>query len=174
MTRSFLIAICVTALAASSTSIVAAEARLVLRGRITLPPNFPVYSEDSVNFYGTHVYLLESGMLRRRTEDALGHAAPADLKLTAERVQNTSIILVKASGTDEGATTSFLGSLIEEFLKFKREQRKRAFADAIARFDAVLKAASREAAPELQKIKQQLAAASILDIEPEFEKLPEK
>lgn len=154
--------------------VLAAEARLVLRGRVTLPGNFPVYSEDSVNFYGTHVYLFESGMLRRRTEDALGHPSPADLKITAERVQNTSIILVTARATDEVAATSFLGSLVDEFLKFKREQRKRAFADAIARLDAALKAASREAAPELQKIKQQLAAAAVLDIEPEFEKLPEK
>ena len=160
--------------AANSSSVAAAEARLVLRGRVTLPGNSPVYSEDSVNFYGTHVYLLESGMLRRRTEDALGHAAPADLKITAERIQNTSIILVRATAADEVAAASFLGSLLDEFLKFKREQKKRAFADTIARLDAALKAASREAAPELQKIKQQLAAASVLDIEPEFEKLPEK
>jgi hypothetical protein len=174
MTRSFLVAICVIAFATTSSSVVGAEARLVLRGRVTLPGNFPVYSEDRVNFYGTHVYLLESAMLRRRTEEALGHPAPADLKVTAERVPNTSINLVTANAAEEAAATSFLGSLIDEFLKFKREQKKRAFADAMARLDAALKAASREAAPELQKIKQQLAAASVLDIEPEFEKLPEK
>ena len=174
MIRSFFVAVCVIAFAANLNSVVAAEARLVLRGRVTLPGNFPVYSDDSVNFYGTHVYLLESGMLRRRTEDALGHPAPADLKITAERVPNTSIILVTASATDEAAALSFLGSLVDEFLKLKREQKKRAFADAIARLDAALKTASREAVPEFQKIKQQLAAASVLDTEAEIEKLPEK
>ena len=174
MTRSFFVAMCVIVFAANSSSALAAEARLVLRARITLPGNFPVYSEDSVNFYGTHVYLLESAMLRRRTEGALGHAAPADLKISAERVQNTSIILVTASAADEVAATSFLGLLVDEFVKFKREQKERAFADAIARLDTALKAASREAAPELQKIKQQLAAASVLDVEAAFEKLPEK
>ena len=162
------------AFAVSSSDVVAAEVRLVLRGRITLPGNLPVYSEDSVNFYGTHVYLLESGMLRRRTEEAVGHAAPADFKITAKRVADTSVILVTASSSDEAVATSFLGSLVEEFLKFKREQKKRAFTDSIARIDAALKAAPREAAPELQKIRQQLTAASVLDIEAEFEKLPEK
>jgi hypothetical protein len=174
MIRPFLAAFCAITLAASSSVAAAAEARLVLRGRVNISGNFQVYSEDTVNFYGTHVYLLESGMLRRRTEEALGHPAPADLKVTAERVPNTSVIVVTASSADEVAATSFLGSLVDEFLKFKREQKKRAFTDAIARIDAALKAASREVASELQKMKQQLAAASVLDIEPDFEKLPEK
>lgn len=174
MIRPFLVAICVLAFAASASVVEAAEARLVLRARVNISGNFPVYSEDTVNFYGTHVYLLESGMLRRRTEEASGHPAPADLKITAERIPNTSVIRVTASSADEAAATSFLGSLVDEFLKFKREQKKRTFTDAIARIDAALKAASGEAAPELRKIKQQLAAASVLDIEPDFEKLPEK
>jgi hypothetical protein len=174
MTRASIIVICCVITAASSSLVAAAEARLVLRGRVNVSGNFPVYSEDSVNFYGTHVYLLESGMLRRRTEEMLGHPAPTGLKISAERVPNTSVILVTASSGDEPAASSFLGALIDEFLKFKREQKKRAFTDAIARIDAALKAASREGAPELQKVKHQLTAASVLDIEPDFEKLPEK
>ena len=174
MIRPFLVAACVVSFAAISNVVAAAEARLALRGRLNASGNFPVYSEDSVNFYGTHVYLLESSMLRRRTEGALGHSAPADLKLTAERVPNTSVILVTASSADEAAAASFLDSLVDEFLKFKREQKKRTFTDAVARIDVALKAASGELAPELRKIKQQLVAASILDVEPDFEKLPEK
>jgi hypothetical protein len=174
MIRPFIITACVIRFAAIANVVAAAEARLALRGRVNMSGSFPVYSEDNVNFYGTNVYLLESDMLRRRAEQGLGRAAPADLKITAERVPNTSIILVTASAADEPVATSFLGSLVDEFLKFKREQKKRAFADAIARLEVALKAASREAAPELQKIKQQLAAASVLDIEPDFEKLPEK
>jgi hypothetical protein len=174
MIRSFIVTACVISFVACSNVVAAAEARLALRGRVNLSGNFPAYSEDSVNFYGTHVYLLESSMLRRRTEGVLGHSAPGDLKLTAERVPNTSVILVTATSADEAAATSFLDSLVDEFLKFKREQKKRAFSDAIARIDAALKAASGEAMPELRKMKQQLAAASVLDVEPEFEKLPEK
>ncbi|MFZ1217737.1 MAG: hypothetical protein WAO00_00520 [Chthoniobacterales bacterium] len=172
MTRSLFVAICVIAFTASSS--IAAEARLILRGRVNTSSSFPAYSEDSVNFYGTQVYLLESGMLRHRTEETLGHPAPADLKITAERVPNTSVILVTANSADEAAARSFLSLLVDEYLKFKREQKKRAFTDAILRLDSALKAASREAGPELQKIKQQLTAASVLDIEPDFEKLPEK
>jgi len=174
MTRAFIITACVIGFAAISNVGAAADARLALRGRVNMSGSFPVYSEDNVNFYGTHVYLLESSMLRRRTEGMLGHSAPADLKLTAERVPNTSVIRITASSADEAAATSFLDSLVEEFLKFKREQKKRAFNEAIARLEAALKAAPDEAAPELRKIKQQLTAASILDVEPDFEKLPEK
>jgi hypothetical protein len=174
LTRFFLVAVCAIAFAANSNSAEAAEARLALRGRISVSGNLPVYNEDSVNFYGTHVYLLESGMLRRRTEEALGRAAPADLKITAERVPNTSIILVTASSPDEATAAAFLGSLVDEFLKFKREQKKRAFTEAMARVDAAIKVAARETAPKLHKIRQQLVAASVFDVEPEFEKLPDK
>ena len=166
--------LCVIAAAMTATRGTAAEARLLLRGRVNFPGNLPAYSEDNVNFYGTNVYLLGSAFLRYRAEEILGHPPPADLKIAAERVANTSVILVKAASTDERAAASFLGALVDEFLKFKREQKKQAFLNAMTRLDAALKAASDEAAPELQKMKQQLTAASVLDADPEFEKLSEK
>jgi hypothetical protein len=151
----------------------AAEARLILKARISLSGG-AVYSEDNVNFYGTHVYLLESAMLRHRAEDALGHSAPADLKITAERVPNASIILVTASAAEDAAATSFVSALVDEFLKFKREQKRRVYVEEIARIDTALKSASREVAPDFQKLKQQLITASVLDPDGEFERLPDK
>jgi hypothetical protein len=169
-----LVVLGVMACVAASSRGEAAEARLLLRGHVNVSGSFPVYSEDSVNFYGTHVYLLESALMRHRAEEALGHPAPADLKIIAERVPNTSVILVTATSADQPAAASLLGALIDEFLKFKREQRKRTFADAIGRVDAALKGASREAAPELQNLREQLTAASVFDSDGEFEKLPDK
>lgn len=161
-------------LSAASTLGLAAEARLVLKGRVNLPGTLPLYSEDNVNFYGTHLHVLESEMLLLRAETPLKHPRPPDLKIKAERIPNTSIILVTALSSDDAAARTFLTALIDEFLNYKREQKKRAFAEAIARVDAAIKAASREAAPELQKLKSQLAVAALLDTEPDFEKIPDK
>jgi hypothetical protein len=107
----------------------AAEMRLALAPRVNVSQDIArataaVYSEDTVSFYGTHIYLLEDSMLRRRAEEQLGHPAPPDLKVTAERVPNTSIILVRASSTDDAAATAFVSALVDQFLKFKAEQKK--------------------------------------------------
>lgn len=158
--------------AAASTLGLAAEARLVLKARINVAGTFPIYSEDNVNFYGTHIQLLESAMLQARAEAALKHPRPPDLKVRAERIHNTSIILVTTLSSED--TQPFLNALIDEFLKYKRDQKKRTFAEAMARVEAALKTASRETGPELEKLKAQLAVASLLDPEPDFEKIPDK
>jgi hypothetical protein len=174
MTPLHRIIVCVWLLALTSASGLAADARLTLKPRVNFSGTLPIYSEDSVNFYGTNLYLLESVALRRRAEQALGHPAPSGLKVVAVRITNTSIILVSASSSDEPASAAFLSALIDEFLKFKREEKKRIFTETIARVDAAMKAAPREANPELQKLKQQLTVASLLDTEPDFEKLADK
>src|ERR1043166_832017 len=46
----------------------AAEIRLAVAPKISLPPNLPVYSEDTLNFYGTNIALLTSTFLRARAE----------------------------------------------------------------------------------------------------------
>jgi len=151
----------------------AAEARRALAPKVNFSQG-AVYSEDTVNFYGTHIYLLEDSMLRRRAEEQLAHPAPADLKVTAERIPNTSIIAVKASSADDTAAATFLSALIDQFLKFKTEQRRRAFAEEIARVNSAIKTAPRDAINELEKTKKQLVVASLVDAGPVFEKLPDK
>lgn len=168
------VVLCLVLSAAASTLGLAAEARLVLKGRISLPRNSPLYTEDNVNFYGTHLYLLESEMLLMRAEAPLKQPRPSGLKIKAERIPDTSIIRVTVQSSDDSVSRLFLASLIDEFLKYKREQKKRAFAEAIARVDAALKAASRETASDLESLKAQLAMASLLDTEPDFEVMPDK
>jgi hypothetical protein len=152
----------------------AAEMRLALAPRVTFSQDVARagYSEDNVNFYGTHVYLLEDSMLRRRAEEQLGHPAPPDLKVTAERIPSTSIILVRASSTDDTAATAFLSALVDQFFKFKSEQRKRAFSEEIARMTVAMKSAPQDVLPEIEKARKQVIAASILDTAPVFERVP--
>ena len=166
------LALLVTALCDTS---MAAEMRLALSAKVNFSPNaVVVYSEDTVNFYGTHIYLLEDNLLRGRAEEQLGHPAPPDLKVTAERIPNTSIILVRASSADDKAAAAFLSALVDQFLKFKTEQRKSAFSEEIARITAALKSAPPEALPEIEKARKQLVASSFLDTAPMFVKIPEK
>lgn len=113
-------------------------------------------------------------MLRRRAEEQLGHPAPPDLKVTAERISGTSIILVRATAADDAAATAFLSALVDQFLKFKTEQKKQAFSDEIARITAALKSAPPDALPELEKVRKQVIVASLVDTRPVFERVPEK
>lgn len=164
-----LVALCI--LASSAT---AAEVQLALAPRISLPTDLPIYSEDTVNFYGTNIYLLESGVLRQRVETALGHPAPAGIRVHAERVPNTAILTVSATGVEDSVAMPFLQTLVDQFLQFKREQKKKRYGDAIARVDATLKSAPQETAAQIAKYKAQLVVASLLDTEPDFQRLDQK
>lgn len=152
----------------------AADLRIALAPTIRLPVDLPVYEDDSVNFYGTQIFLLEGSLLRQRAESQTGHPAPASLKVHAERVPNTSILTVTATGAEEDVAVPFLDALIEQFLRFDREQKKQFYRDAITRVDAALPAAPREAAAQLEKHKTQLIIASLLDTEPRFRRMSEK
>lgn len=152
----------------------AAELRIALAPTIRLPADLPVYEDDSVNFYGTQIYLLEGSLLRRRAESQTGHPAPASLKVRAERIPNTSILTVTATGAEEDVAVPFLDALVEQFLRFDREQKKQFYRDAITRVDAALPAAPREVAAQLEKHKTQLILASLLDTEPRFRRMSEK
>jgi hypothetical protein len=152
----------------------AAEARVALAPTIRLPADLPIYEDDSVNFYGTQIYLLEGPLLRQRAESQTGHPAPASLKIRAERVANTSILTITATGAEDEVAVPFLDALVEQFLRFDREQKKQFYRDAITRVDAALPAAPRGVAAQLEKHKSQLIMASLLDTEPRFRRLSEK
>ena len=155
-------------------SATAADIRIALAPNIRLPADLPIYEDDSVNFYGTQIYLLEGALLRQRAESQTGHPAPASLKIRAERIPNTSVLNVSATGVEDAVATPFLDALIEQFLRFDREQKKQFYREAISRVDAALPAAPREAAAQLEKHKTQLIIASLLDTEPRFRRLSEK
>jgi len=170
------LALLVTAL---GNPVMATEIRLALAPRVNASQDVAraaaaVYSEETVSFYGTHIYLLEDSMLRRRAEEQLGHPAPPDLKVTAERIPNTSIILVRASSTDDTAAAVFLSALVDQFLKFKAEQKKRAFSEEIARLTAAMKSARPDVLPEIEKARKQVIAASLMETAPIFERVPDK
>lgn len=112
--------------------------------------------------------------MRQRAGSQTRSPAPASLKVRAERVPNTSILAVTATGAEEDVAVPFLDALVEQFLRFDREQKKQFYRDAISRVDAALPAAPPEVAAQLEKHKTQLMIASLLDTEPRFRRMSEK
>ena len=149
----------------------AAEIRLALAPKISLPVDSPVYSEDTVNFYGTNIALLTSPFLRARAEAQIQKKLPASLRVEATRIPNTSIISVTASAGDESLASSFLSAVVEQFFRYKREQKSRYYRDAINAVDSALTYIPPEYARKLEEYKQRLAVASMLDTNPDFEKI---
>jgi hypothetical protein len=149
----------------------AAEIRIALAPKITLPKDSPSYVEDTADFYGTNIALLTSGFLRSRVEGQLRKTVPASLRVQAARLPNTSIISITASGGDDALANSFLSALVEQFLRFKREQKAKCYRDAINAIDSALTYVPSEYAKQLETYKQQLVVASLVDTKPEFERI---
>ncbi|MFL6515535.1 MAG: hypothetical protein ACJ8M1_10995 [Chthoniobacterales bacterium] len=149
----------------------AAEIRLSLAPKISLPKDSPAYSEDTVDFYGTNMALLTSGLLRTRAEAQLHQTVPASLRIQATRIANTSIISLTTSGGDESLANGVLAAVVDQFLRFKREQKAKYYRDAINAVDAALSYVPAEYAKHLEDYKERLVIASILDTKPAFEKI---
>jgi hypothetical protein len=148
-----------------------AEIRLALAPKISLPKDSPAYSEDAADFYGTNMALLTSGLLRIRAEAQLHQTVPASMRIQATRLANTSIISLTASGGDESLANTLLAAVVDQFLRFKREQKARYYRDAINAVDAALSYVPAEYARQLEDYKERLVIASILDTKPAFEKI---
>jgi len=149
----------------------ATEVRLGLAPKISLPKDAPVYTEDSADLYGTTIALLTSGFLRSKAEGQIQKPVPSSMRVTATRVPNTSIISVVVSGSDDALATSFASALIEQFMRFKREQKARYYRDTINAIDSALTYVPAEYAKQLEEYKQKVVVVSMLDTKPDFERI---
>jgi hypothetical protein len=149
----------------------AAEVRLAVAPRIDLPKDLPLYHVELSAFYGTAISELISPALRTRVETQLGHKTPAALEVTAEQIAHTSILsVVVIDNDDPAAATTYLSTLVDQFLKFRAEQKKKAYADAIAHANEVIATAPKELVPGLTSYRDNLVMASLLDNADDLEK----
>jgi len=149
----------------------AAEIRLAVAPKISLPVDSPVYFEDAGNFYGTNIALLTSAFLRGRAEAQIQKHLPSSVRVEATRIPNTSIISITASAGDESLANSFLSAAVDQFLRFKREQKSKYYRDAINAVDAALTYVPSEYARKLEDYKQRLVITSLIDTKPDFERI---
>ena len=130
-----------------------------------------MYSEDTTDLFGTNIALLTSGFLRARAEAQLRKSLPSSLRAEAKRIPNTSIISITASARDDSLASAFLSALVEQFMRFKRDQKAKYYRDAINSIDTALTYVPAEYAKQLEVYKQQLVIASLVDTKPDFERI---
>jgi succinoglycan biosynthesis transport protein ExoP len=108
-------------------------ARLYLSGDIQLSPA-SMFTEDQ-NYFGTQIELVKSARLQRTAADQLGPAALQNLKEPIDveviRPMATSILQLRATGSDPALTQRFLQALVQEYLAYKKETRRSTSEDMV-------------------------------------------
>ncbi len=87
-----------------------------------------MYTEESPTYFGTQIELLKSAPLQiKALERARGGggaaAGPRVPALEVVQPMGTSILQLRATGTDQAFTQRFLQALIEEYLAYKKDTR---------------------------------------------------
>src|SRR2546423_871556 len=100
--------------------------KMMLAGKMNIAQG-AIYSEDSVNFYGTQIQLMQSAEVRRSAESLVRSAHPELQPVPVEIfvVQNprTSIFDLSAIGSEPQYTQAYLNAAMQKYLDFKRGMR---------------------------------------------------
>ena len=102
------------------------SSKMMLAGKLNLAQN-AVYSEDSNNFYGTQIQLMQSDEVRAGAE-ALVRAThpelpPVKVTLSVTQRPRTSIFELEAVGTAPDYTQAYLNSVMQKYLDVKKSMR---------------------------------------------------
>jgi succinoglycan biosynthesis transport protein ExoP len=103
------------------------NSKMMLAGKMNISQN-AVYSEDSVNFYGTQIQLMQSAEVKRSSE-ALVRAThpelqPVLVEITVQQKPRTSIFDLQAIGSTPDYTQAYLNATMQKFLDFKKGMRE--------------------------------------------------
>ena len=101
--------------------------KMMLAGKLNIAQG-AVYSEDSVNFYGTQIQLMQGAEVRRSAE-ALVRAThpemqPAPVEITVSQKPRTSIFDLQAIGRAPDYTQAYLNAVMQKYLDFKKGMRE--------------------------------------------------
>ncbi len=101
--------------------------KMMLAGKLNISQS-AVYSEDSVNFYGTQIQLMQSAEVRRSAEALVRSTHPemqpvlVDISVTQK--PRTSIFDLQAIGTTADYTQAYLNAVMQKYLDFKKGMRE--------------------------------------------------
>src|SRR5205814_9396141 len=88
----------------------------------------PVYSEDSINFYGTQIQLMQSSEVRRSAEALVRSAhpemQPVLVEVSVVQKPRTSIFDLQAIGSTADYTQAYLNAVMQKYLDFKKGMRE--------------------------------------------------
>jgi capsular exopolysaccharide synthesis family protein len=100
--------------------------KMMLAGKLNISQG-AVYSEDSVNFYGTQIQLMQSQEVRHSAEQLVRSThpemQPVPVEVTVVQKPRTSIFDLVAIGTTPDYTQAYLNALMQKYLDFKKGMR---------------------------------------------------
>jgi succinoglycan biosynthesis transport protein ExoP len=101
--------------------------KMMLAGKLNISQN-AVYSEDTVNFYGTQIQLMQ-GQEVRRSAEALVRSThpemqPVKVDIIVTQKPRTSIFDLQAIGSTPDYTQAYLNAVMQKYLDFKKGMRQ--------------------------------------------------
>src|SRR2546421_3919018 len=101
--------------------------KMMLSGKLNIAQG-AVYSEDSVNFYGTQIQLMESAQVKAGA-DGLVRAThpemqPVPIEVTVAQKPRTSIFDLQAIGRTPDYTQAYLNAAMQKYIDFRRGMRE--------------------------------------------------
>src|SRR6266481_2831748 len=101
--------------------------KMMLAGKLNIAQG-AVYSEDSVNFYGTQIQLMQSAEVRRSAEALVRSAhpelQPVPVEIFVTQKPRTSIFDLIAIGSAPDYTQAYLNAVMQKYLDFKKGMRE--------------------------------------------------
>ena len=100
--------------------------KMMLAGKLNISQG-AVYSEDSVNFYGTQIQLMQSAEVRHSAESLVRSThpemQPVPVEITVLQKPRTSIFELNAIGRTPDYTQAYLDAVMQKYLDFKKGMR---------------------------------------------------
>ena len=100
--------------------------KMMLAGKLNISQS-AVYSEDSVNFYGTQIQLMQSAEVRHSAEALVRSThpemQPVPVEITVLQKPRTSIFELSAIGRTPDYTQAYLNAVMQKYLDFKKGMR---------------------------------------------------
>jgi capsular exopolysaccharide synthesis family protein len=101
--------------------------KMMLAGKLNIAQG-AVYSEDSVNFYGTQIQLMQSAEVKRSAEALVRSTHPelqsVPVDITVTQKPRTSIFDLQAIGRTPDYTQAYLNAVMQKYLDFKKGMRE--------------------------------------------------
>src|SRR6266567_1254723 len=101
--------------------------KMMMAGKLNIAQG-AVYSEDSVNFFGTQIQLIQSAEVRRSAESLVRSARPELQPVAVEifviQKPRTSIFDLSAIGSSPDYTQAYLNAVMQKYLDFKKGLRE--------------------------------------------------
>ena len=130
-------------------------ARMMVGGKVKLPES-GMFSEETMNFFGTQMELMQSEKLKERAHAAVKVAQPelvrAPVILQVTQIRRASIFHLRATSVDGAYAQAYLNALVDEYLAYKKEMRVVASDDTLASLTAKLLQQEKELKSEQDKL----------------------